>query len=205
MLMKVLAALFLLLTCAQCKILLPIKNIDKPYEFKRAVLPNQICKGSFRLITDTKGSIDITIFAENGKRVFYKTDMHSRDSVDFSFNTTESQTYHVKIEQNQVISEKEILLEYEFTSQCNTFNKNVAKAQVLGPAMEETYRIEKLLHELAMQTSLRQRDTQEFTNNMSDIIISIPCINFIVFLAFAGILGYQMISFKDFLKKKKLI
>ncbi|KAI5185516.1 p24 family protein delta-1 [Nematocida homosporus] len=203
--MKLFLVFVLSLVLVRSKLLLPISDIGTPFVFKRPIIANQICKGSFKLSTPTEGSLDVTIFSEEGKRVFYKRGLKSQETVDFSFNTTEPQTFQVQIEQGDPVPEKTVLVEYEITSQFNTFNKAVAKSEVLEPALLEISRIEKLLYELSLQTSFRQKEIAAFSNSINDIVISIPCINFIMFIAFAGILGYQMISFKDFLKKKKLI
>ncbi|KAI5171691.1 hypothetical protein NEFER03_0996 [Nematocida sp. LUAm3] len=203
--MKILLVFALVIALVKSKMLLTINDVNVKYEFKRVVNPNQICSGYFLLKSATQGSIDINIFSEDGKRIFSKRGLLSKEKIDFSFNTTEAQTFLISIMQGETINEGRIVVEYEFSSQTNTFNKSVAKTEVIDPALVGISRIEKLLYELSLQTFFRQKEVSAFSNSINDILISIPCINFIMFVAFAGILGYQMVSFKDFLKKKKLI
>ncbi|EHY65430.1 hypothetical protein NERG_01876 [Nematocida ausubeli] len=187
------------------RMLLNIKDIAVPFVIQRGVIDNQICKGQFKLETETAGSVNATIYSEDMKRVFTKDNLKYNEEVHFSFNTTNGQTYTIRIEQADEIPEKNIKVEYEFTSQYNTFNKNIAKYEVIDPALTEMTKFEKLLYELSLQTSYRQRETAAFSDSINEIVVSILCINLIMFIAFAGILAYQTISFKDFLKKKKLI
>ncbi|KAH9386291.1 uncharacterized protein NEMAJ01_1187 [Nematocida major] len=203
--MKLISMILLLAGLAQAKMVLNINDITKPFSIQRGVIDNQICKGVFMLETPTEGSLNATIFSENMKRVFTKEGLKYNEEVHFSFNTTSGQIYVVKIEEKEPLSEKNIKMLYEFTSQYNTFNKEIAKFEVINPAMSEMTKFEKLLYELSLQTSYRQKETSAFSDSVNEIVISILCINIIMFVAFAGILVYQTISFKDFLKKKKLI
>ncbi|KAI5188969.1 p24 family protein delta-1 [Nematocida minor] len=203
--MKVISIILLVLGLAHARMMLNIKDISKPYMMQRGVINNQICRGVFKLQTPTAGSLSATIFSEDMRRVFTKEDIKHGEEVNFSFNTTSGQTYTVKIEEMSPIPEKSVRVEYEFTSQYNTFNKDIAKYEVIDPALSEMTKFEKLLYELSLQTSYRQRETAAFSGSINEIVISILCINLIMFIAFAGILAYQTISFKDFLKKKKLI
>lgn len=203
--MKVVGILLLLLGLVYGKMLLHINDLSKPFTIQRGVIDNQICKGTFKLETPTTGSLSATIFSENMRRVFTKDNLKYDEEVHFSFNTTSGQTYLVKIEGREPIAEGSVKVLYEFTSQYNTFNKEIAKYEVIDPALSEMSKFEKLLYELSLQTSYRQRETAAFSDSINEIVISILCINIIMFVAFAGILAYQTISFKDFLKKKKLI
>lgn len=203
--MKVINIVLILIGVVHGRMILNIKDISKPFSMQRGVIGNQICRGSFKLLTPTTGSIATTIFSEDMKRVFTKENLKYDSQVNFSFNTTPGQTYMIKIEEIDHIPEKSIKVEYEFNSQYNTFNKEIAKYEVIDPALSEMARFEKLLYQLSLQTSYRQRETAAFSGSINEIVASILCINLVMSIAFAGILAYQTISFKGFLKKKKLI
>ncbi|KAI5181051.1 hypothetical protein NEOKW01_1292 [Nematocida sp. AWRm80] len=205
--MKVLLIAVLVVLASMCQgtMVLNIKDFTKPYVVRRAVIDNRISKGSFKIETPTQGSLNVAIFSEDLKKVFYKDGLKSQEKIDFSFNTTKGQTYTIQLSQKDPIPESHLKVEYQFDTQYNTFNKNVAKTEVIDPALSEMSNFEKLLYELSIQTSFRQKETAAFSDSINEIVISILCINFIMFVAFAGILAYQTISFKDFLKKKKLI
>lgn len=201
---RVLSAL-LFTVLARATMVLHIENLKQPYSIQRNVGDNQICKGNFKLETQTSGSVDIRIYSEDGLRVFNKESLRANEEVDFSFNTVEGQLYTIKIEENTPITEQPVKMQYQMHSQINTFDKGVARASVIDPALTELSRFEKLLYELSLQTAFRQKETATFSDSIGEIVITILGINFVIFLAFTGILAYQMITFKDFLKKKKLI
>ncbi|EIJ87211.1 hypothetical protein NEPAR06_0217 [Nematocida parisii] len=203
--MKFINIVLLFAGLVHSRMFLNIRDISVPFSIQRGVIDNQICKGLFKLITPTKGTISATIYSEDMKRVFTKDNLKPNEEVHFSFNTTTGQTYIIKLEEMEEVPEKSVKVEYEFTSQYNTFNKNIAKYEVIDPALTEMTKFEKLLYELSLQTSYRQRETAAFSDSVNEIVVSILCINLLIFIAFAGILAYQTISFKDFLKKKKLI
>jgi len=202
--MKFYAVLALCLGAARATLLLNIPSLKTPMVFKRNVGDNQICKGRFCLETPSDGQINISIFTEDFKRVFHKEGLKSKENVDFSFNTMRRQACTVRIEEKEQIKTP-IKVLYEFTSQYNTFNEDVAKSEIIDPAMVEMSRFEKLLYELSQQTSFRQKETAAFSDSIKEIVVTILVINFVMFIAFTGILTYQMFSFKVFLKKKKLI
>ncbi|KAI5189746.1 hypothetical protein NECID01_0652 [Nematocida sp. AWRm77] len=203
--MNLLFVLGFLCAAVRGRMILDIPNLKVPLSFQRSVMDNQICKGNFKLETPIEGSLKISIFSEDYRRVFHKEELKANEEVNFSFNTTVGQTYTIKVEENAPVPETNLKLFYDFTSQHNTFDKKVAKREIIDPAMSELTKIEKLLYDLSLQSNFRRKETTAFSDSINEIVISILGINFVMFIAFTGILAYQMVSFKDFLKKKKLI
>ncbi|OAG31551.1 hypothetical protein NEDG_00026 [Nematocida displodere] len=203
--MKVATALLLLIGSLCATMVFDLPDLKKPFKFSRGIIPHQICKGRFLLETETQGSVNVFVFAENSMRVFSKYNLKSRESVNFSFSLTEGQVYTIQIEENTPIPETNIKILYELTSQYNTFDKKIASSEVIIPALQELSGLEKHLKDLAFQTTKRLGETVAFSDSIGEIVFTILCINFLMFLSLTGILTYQMFTFKDYLKKKKMI
>lgn len=183
-----------------------LDSMREPFTIEKTVIDSQICKGVFGIARPSSAVLEIMIYGEDGRRVFYKDSIVHGDTVNLSFNTSYGQVYTIKVNAKKKPPKGEPLyLKYEFTSQFNTFDKNVAKAKVIAPAMEEMARFEKLLYESGTQTGKRQQEASTLTESFRQIVMTIFVINFVIFGCFSGITAFHILAFQSFLKKKKLI
>lgn len=195
------------LSLIQAEIFDLTKHTKEPFEMQFNVIEHQICKGYFEP-QNAHYAYEVVIKSENGGTLFSNRNLQSVTKTHYSFNLAEEQELMMYIiaKPNSAEAFKfpaELMM--QFSTQFDTFNKEVAKDTRVEPAMyalsnsdNYLYKLINLSDDWGQKMGLIDKEHRKMFN----FITIMSCGTFLVYL-FVNV--YHMHAMKKFLKQKKLI
>lgn len=178
-------------------------------EILEDMIENQIFQGTFRPVGTKNCSYSISVTCPKDEKVFfYGREIPADEDTVVTFSTAS----YEKIKITMLLNMPEGLeifmpgvLHFTYTTQFDTFDKNVARDVSVGPAINTLQNFEKLLYSLEQQTQAKQEQMDYLRNKHDAISILVVGCSLSTLLIFTLLNVQQVYSLSSFIKKKKLI
>ncbi|KRH92095.1 putative Emp24/Gp25L/p24 protein [Pseudoloma neurophilia] len=192
-----------------CCLIYPLSATRPLKEFTCNVLANQMMQGSVLAIGGLNCKYAITIESDEDKRaVFHKADVSFDEPNHFIVVNQDPKLYRIFIEAYKI--EENVHFEpgkfkFSFNTKFNTFDKDVAKAHAVEPAMKQLLEFEKLLHTTLLKMDVKRNKLLQMIKSQRSLFISVSYLSFFLFLCFFIANVIQLRRAKQFFRSKKLL
>ncbi|KAG0442706.1 hypothetical protein DMUE_0070 [Dictyocoela muelleri] len=178
-------------------------------EIFQDMIENQIFQGTFKPVGTKNCTYSISVTCPKDEKVFfYSRKIPNDEETVVTFSTTS----YEKIKISMLLNIPDDSSNYEpgdlnftYTTQFDTFDKNVARGVSVEPAMNALQNFEKLLYNLEQQTQVKQQQMEYLRNRHDSINFLVVGCSLCTLLIFTVLNIQQVYSLNTFIKKKKLI
>lgn len=200
--------MFIYLTFLKAAITIHYPTNTENLTIQEYVIENQICSGFFIANSHNIDTYEAMIVSLNEKITHIKITVLNDIKTHFSLNTTNAETFKVKITKTSNIKSTENMTDkivYNFEIDFDTFNINMAKNVRVIPALNALNELEEMTSVVYVQIRASRNDLQTLTRQHSMMIKYVVLTSVITLMLLIIFNMYQIYALKRFFKSKKLI
>ncbi|AFN82562.1 putative membrane integral protein [Encephalitozoon romaleae SJ-2008] len=180
------------------------RNIEIEFD----VIENKICKGYLKPINCKNSSFKAVLASDTGSVYLSNENLPVDTETHFSFNISEPKVLSmvltpIVIDDSQPHTFGEI--EVDFSTQFDTFKKDVAKKVSVEPAMAAMTKLDNLLHELNSESEYLAHRMGSIDYEHRRMFSFVTVFSVVTLVIYFGVNSYELYSLKKFFQKKKMI